>query len=462
MSRTRIQTLQDKFQQILCHGENIRAPYFSPDDEAGFVAAHELPALTSIRINPEKGKEPVEYDGRVPWCDSGYYLASRPVFTLDPFYHAGAYYVQEASSMFTGYAFKQLIKDSGTPLKVLDLCAAPGGKSTLLGSLLAGSDLLVANEVIQTRASILAENLTRWGYMNTWVTNNDPRDFGKIPGYFDCMLIDAPCTGSGLWRKDEDAVGEWSEEHVRLCSDRQKRIIADALPALKDDGVLLYATCSYSPEENEMIADWICSEFDAESIQIPIPGTWNIKQVLSPVHGAYGYRFYPWKVKGEGFFLAAFRINNSQAPMKKGKTKAGKQSKADVSAWRQWLEGDFTVVEKNGESFAIVPDHMSDYDLLHSILHVKKGGVRLGKALPKEVIPDHELAMCIQLAKTVPSVILEKEEALQYLKKEEIRREGLKGWYVVRYGDMALGWGKWMPGRMNNYLPKNWRIRMDV
>ncbi len=230
-------------------------------DAASLLAAHETAAVTSVRLNPRK---PVilsfKESGRVPWCTTGYYLAERPVFTLDPLFHAGAYYVQEASSMFVQHAFECLTDREGAPLRVLDLCAAPGGKSTLLAGLLRNEDLLVSNEVIQARAAILAENLSRWGQMNTWVTHNDPKEFSKLDPYFDVMLIDAPCTGSGLWRKDEAALEEWSPEHVKLCSERQKRIVADALPALKSGGLLLYATCSYSPEENEQVCDWLCRQ----------------------------------------------------------------------------------------------------------------------------------------------------------------------------------------------------------
>ncbi len=220
-------------------------------DTAALLQAHEQAAVTSVRLNPRKAAAPSFIQtGAVPWCGAGRYLSERPVFTLDPLFHAGAYYVQEASSMFVQHAVESLVDLNGPALRVLDLCAAPGGKSTLLAGLLRDEDLLVSNEVIQARAAILAENMSRWGQMNTWVSQNDPKDFAALGAYFDIMLIDAPCTGSGLWRKDEAAMDEWSPEHVKLCSERQKRIVADALPALKPGGLLLYATCSYSPEEN--------------------------------------------------------------------------------------------------------------------------------------------------------------------------------------------------------------------
>lgn len=457
--------LKNKFKQIAYKNGVLQTPYFTEDDVEGFEEAHQLPAITSVRLNPFKPTDGLFADAaHVPWCSSARYLQERPVFTIDPKFHAGAYYVQEASSMFTGYAFEQLMQDRDEPIKVLDLCAAPGGKSTLLASLLRPQDLLIANETIQPRASILAENLTRWGQMNTWVTNNDPRDFTKLVGYFDCILIDAPCTGSGLWRKDEDAVNEWSPEHVRLCSDRQRRIIADALPALKDGGLLLYATCSYSPEENEQIADWICAEFEAESLPVAIDDKWGIVATQSDVAKAYGYRFYPWRVAGEGFFLAAFRVANNHAEVKPGKDKGRRvaSSKMQPERWHHLLDSSFAMMERNEEYYAVHPGHVKEYEKLSSVLRIKKGGTRLGKMLSKEIIPDHELALSVYLRSDAPSIEMNREEALHYLKKEEIKRDGAKGWMVAQYEGLALGWGKWMPGRMNNYLPKNWRIRMDI
>ena len=435
------------------------------------IAAHQHQAITSIRWNPNKtinnkpGLEPV------PWNQYGVYLKERPVFTLDPLFHAGAYYVQEASSMFVEYAFKNTVQHGESPLRVLDLCAAPGGKSTLLGSLLQDEDLLISNEVIQTRASILAENLTRWGQMNTWVTNNDPKDFAKLPGYFDVMLIDAPCTGSGLWRKDADALDEWSVDHVKLCSERQKRILADALPALKQDGVLLYATCSYSAEENEMVCDWICENMGMESLKIPVDATWNITETISEKHGAAGYRFYPWQLNGEGFFLAAFRKKdvNEEAdePSRKQKKQQQKTSntkpKDETARWKPWLKNDFALIEKNEEWYGIHAAHKKDYELLQPLLRIKKTGTALGKFAGKDVIPDHELALSIHLSEDVKRVEAGKEEALLFMKKEEVLKDNpVKGWQLLCYEGLGLGWGKWLPNRMNNYFPKNWRIRMEV
>lgn len=443
-------------------------------DTVTVLQAHEQPAITSIRINPGKPTTAFSDFPKVPWSHQGYYLAERPVFTLDPLFHAGTYYVQEASSMFVEHAFRSLVSRKDQPLRVLDLCAAPGGKSTLIASLLDTNDLLISNEVIQARASVLAENLTRWGRMNTWVTNSDPKEFAGLPGYFDVMLIDAPCTGSGLWRKDEDAIDEWSADHVKLCSERQKRILADVLPALKEGGILLYATCSYSAEENEYIADWIIHTLGLESVLVPVQPEWDITRTLSPEQQAEGYRFYPWTLKGEGFFLSAFSKKTAETeaePEKhrkkdklKGNAKSGNGKIQDETPrWKSWLDTEFTAIERNGEYYAVHPDHKKDFELLQQKIRIKKTGTALGKIAGKDVIPDHELALSIHIAQNIPRVPLSKEDALAFLKKEEVQREHtVKGWQVATYEGHGLGWGKWLPNRMNNYFPKNWRIRMDI
>lgn len=245
-------------------------------DRDAFENVHEAGRqVTSLRINPGKWADPdidklIEgfslHQGRqiaasqIPWCVNGYYLSDRPSFTFDPYLHGGAYYVQEASSMFIGYALEKVCgKKKG--LKALDLCAAPGGKTTLLASL-PNISLLVSNELIRSRVPVLYENVVKWGAPHVFVSQNDPRDFQRLPGFFDILMVDAPCSGSGLFRRDPDAISEWSPNNVTLCSQRQQRILADAIPSLKDDGLLIYSTCSYSIEEDEHILDWLIKEHD--------------------------------------------------------------------------------------------------------------------------------------------------------------------------------------------------------
>jgi NOL1/NOP2/sun family putative RNA methylase len=431
-------------------------------DEKDFVAVHNNAAqITSVRLNPAKKWGIANHKSKIPWADDAYYLKERPSFTLDPSFHAGAYYVQEASSMFLQQALQQTA-DLSKPLKVLDLCAAPGGKSTLIQSLLNAESLLVSNEVIKTRVNILSENITKWGAANVIVTNNDPKDFQRLQNYFDVIVIDAPCSGSGLFRKDATAIGEWSLNSVQLCSQRQQRILADIMPSLKQDGVLIYSTCSYSKEEDEDICDWITNGFKVESLKLKVEESWNIIETQSEKNNAYGYRFYPYKVKGEGFFIAAF-INRQQAAANRQseKRKHEKLSSKEIAVLQPYLKNatDFFFIKQNEEVIAMPLHLQDDVAVIQSSLYIKKAGVKMGAIIRDELIPHHELAVSIIIDTAVPSVEVDLEMALQYLRKQEIKIDTtLKGWALIKYQRLPLGWVKILPGRVNNYYPKEWRI----
>src|SRR5688572_6493565 len=223
--------------------------------------------ITSIRINPVKQSKIQNPKSKIPWTETGYYLEQRPSFTFDPLFHAGTYYVQEASSMFLEQALKQTV-DLSKSLRVLELCAAPGGKSTHIQSLISKDSLLVSNEVIRSRANVLKDNIIKWGCANVMVTNNDPKDFARLENYFDVIVVDAPCSGSGLFRREPDAMEEWSLNNVALCSQRQQRILADVWPALKKDAVLIYSTCSYSRSEEEDILEWMTAQLSTDNCQL--------------------------------------------------------------------------------------------------------------------------------------------------------------------------------------------------
>lgn len=434
-------------------------------DPEGFVAAHEQAAPTSIRLHPLKGTAvSVSNAARVPWCTGAYYLPSRPLFTADPLLHAGAYYVQEASSMFLDTVLDAILPQRGA-LRVLDLCAAPGGKSTLIASKLSEGDLLISNDVIRTRAAILEENMTRWGYANTWVSSNDPRDFGRIRNYFDIIVVDAPCSGSGLFRKDERALEEWSEDNVKLCAERQQRILADILPALKKDGYLLYATCSYSPEENEANLDFLADQGLFTSIPIPLDPAWGITISHSPRHGMEGYRFFPDKVKGEGFFISVLQKKDGEDAFayQRFKTAQNKLVKANAAYLLQ--DTGFSFIEnERGLNTAIHTVHEADYHLLKEYIYLRRAGTLLGSPAQKDWIPEHDIALSIHANPGLPFIELDLENALLFLKKEnfELPAGTGKGWYIIRYKGQGLGWIKALGNRVNNYLPKSWRIRMDI
>ncbi len=436
-------------------------------NEAAFRQAHtQAQQVTSIRLNPAKKIQTdtaahFAADGRVPWNSNGWYLKDRPVFTLDPLLHAGAYYVQEASSMFLQQVMEQCCNLS-QPLKVLDLCAAPGGKSTLLQSVLPPGSLLVSNEVIKTRVNILAENITKWGGGNVVVTNNDPQHFQRLPGYFDVIVVDAPCSGSGLFRKEPQAIGEWSENNVALCSQRQQRILADVLPALKEGGILIYATCSYSGEEDEEIIDWLVKDGTMCSNRLQLQPGWGITETVS--RNAYGYRFFPDKVMGEGFFIACFTKTRAEGSF------SGKTRKQDIlpaknqSAVTCMLlhPDDFYYLYQNDEVLAMPLTLKDDLAALQSVLYIKKAGIKMGKLIGNELIPAHELALSSALQTGIHFVELDKPAALQYLRRQDFAiPEGKKGWCLVTYSGLGLGWIKLLANRVNNYYPKDWRILMQ-
>jgi 16S rRNA C967 or C1407 C5-methylase (RsmB/RsmF family)/NOL1/NOP2/fmu family ribosome biogenesis protein len=433
-------------------------------DEQTFVAAHQhTDAPTSVRINPNK---PVDLANTqpVPWCRNAVYLQSRPSFTFDPLFHAGTYYVQEASSMFIDHILRTIYNKDDGPIKVLDLCAAPGGKSTLISSAIGNHDLLVSNEIIKTRVPVLTDNLNRWGNSNVIVTNNDPKSFARLKSFFDIIVVDAPCSGSGMFRKDPAAMDEWSDANVELCQQRQERILADVYPALAEDGYLIYSTCSYSYQEDEAILDWLCTEFDLESIQIPLDPSWNIVESQSAQHKAWGYRFYPGKVKGEGLFAACLRKKENTGELSAYRPKSqGKPNYAEINLLNPYINQpkDHYFFKLNDDWLVIGKEHRESLEVLQQYLYIKKSGVRLGKLAGKELIPDHELAQSLLINKDAfLKTELTYEQAIAYLRKDNIDSLEIKqkGWNLMNYQGHALGWAKLLPNRINNYYPKEIRI----
>lgn len=441
-------------------------------DRSSFLEAHQAKPPVSIRYHPGKNMDSRKASGLftqwiavhkpVPWSANGVYLTERPIFTLDPALHAGAYYVQEASSMFPEYLLRQLLGNA-CGLKALDLCAAPGGKTTLLASL-EMIDLVVSNEIIRNRVSILQENIVKWGDPKVFISNDDPSRFAGLPGYFDMLLVDAPCSGSGLFRKDPEAIREWSEAHVLHCAERQKRILSDALPALCEGGILLYSTCSYSMEEDEEIGDWLCSEFPLEPLHVEVPPEWGIVQTTSS-KGAIGYRFFPGQSEGEGLFISAFRLKNALAPMNIPRMNRSADARAvSLHLPEEWVTRHRELVTwQAGEDVYLIPENLlEDHLALREVLHLRKSGVRAGQFIRTEFIPDHELAVSLLLSEAAPSIEVEEAVALQFLRKQAVPLESCpKGWYTIRYQGLALGLLKHLGNRVNNYYPAAWRILMS-
>ena len=427
-------------------------------DKEDFIKVHESgEQVTSIRVNPFKEFGISNLKFQIPWTEYGYYFETRPSFTFDPLFHAGCYYVQEASSMFLEQALKQTLNLS-QPLKVLDLCAAPGGKSTHLFSLISKESLLVSNEVIRSRANILTDNIVKWGCSNVIVTNNDPRDFQRLKNYFDVIVVDAPCSGSGLFRRDPEAIEEWSGQNVALCSQRQQRILADILPALKNGGVLIYSTCSYSKEEDEEICEWLAEEFQISNFKFKIEKGWGI------IETDIGYRFWPDKVKGEGFFIACFRKtggNDEEAYLPK--IKPGKFSVREMEILNKNVNAEGLAFLRHEEIIYTIPEILlADINFLSSKLRIVNCGTRIGEIIKDKLIPDHALALSNIISDKTSKIELDHEQAIQYLKKKELRLEiDKKGWTLVTHQGHHLGWINILPNRINNYYPKELRILKD-
>lgn len=437
-------------------------PGFDPE---AFRKVHDSGAqVTSIRINPLKlsvsldalsfGEDLIE---AIPWTRYGFYLKERPSFTFDPLFHAGCYYVQEASSMFLEQALKQTV-DLSQPLRILDICAAPGGKSTHIQSLITKDSLLVSNEVIRSRSNILKGNMIKWGSDNVIVASNDPKEFARLENYFDVIVADAPCSGSGLFRKDEDAINEWSLNNVNLCSQRQQRILADVWLALKKNGVLIYCTCSYSKEENEEITDWFKEAFDAENIQLNIDNSWDI------IESSGGYRFWPDKVKGEGFFISCFRKKGgNEYPSSQAAFKPEILNKDELKIINEWmLTENHQPVKFEKSIFGIREGLLKDFYHLQSELNVIYQGIAVGELIRGKMIPEHSLAMSDLVHPKVKKIELDKKTAIEFLKKKSIQIDSVnKGWNIVTYKGCNIGWINVLANRVNNNYPKSLRILKD-
>ena len=389
-----------------------------------FIGAFEEEAPTSIRLNPRfihgyrndmQSSDSTSFLPacvKVPWCDEGYYLEGRPQFTFDPLFHAGCYYVQEASSMFVCHVLKHLVEE---PVAMLDLCAAPGGKSTAAIATLPEGSTLVSNEPNPTRAQILLENITKWGYEGCTVTNSYPRDFRKARQRYDVILCDVPCSGEGMFRKDAQAIGEWSPQNVEKCWRLQREIVADAWECLNPGGLLIYSTCTFNIKENEENVRWIIKEYDAELLSIPTEAAWGITGSLLDGFDGPVYRFIPGITRGEGLFMAVMR--------KRGERNHGDRSRRN--------HGDRSRDSKqNHGPVPAIPG---------------KGIKTISIDLPAS-----------DIRQEIPY-----SEAVRYLRGEALvlPADTPRGIVTLTYHGFPLGPAKNIGNRANNLYPKPWRIK---
>ncbi len=430
-------------------------------DSERLLEALRTESPVSVRINRSKWKGSPAGAEQVAWCKDGFYLEKRPKYTLDPLLHAGCYYPQEASGMFLEQVFKQAVPDHDN-IKVLDLCGAPGGKATHLSTLIGEKGMLVANEVIRTRAYVLAENITKWGLSNAIVTRNDPSDLGSLHGFFDLIIVDAPCSGEGMFR-DEVAINEWSVENGTLCSERQRRILMDVWPALRENGILVYSTCTFNPGENEENIKWLIAKHEAESMSLDISQFKGITEIDHA--GIYGYGFYPGKIKGEGLFISVLRKTGKQAVIserskRSSDNKLTRDEKSVALDWTFFKEENLTKARDEVISF---PGNQENYSMLSKRLRMISPGTRIFTEKQNKYLPSHELAMSVFLKKNIfPSIELDLLRALSFLRKDSIAPESsAKGWNLISYNGIVLGFVNNIGNRLNNYYPVEWRIRMN-
>lgn len=445
----------------------------------------------SIRLNERKLasywsgiSRPESADAPVAWCRSGYYLKDRPSFTFDPLLHAGAYYVQEAGSMFLEQAFHVLSADAGFqgPLMALDLCAAPGGKSTHLRSLLPEGSFLISNEPMRQRAQVLSENMIKWGDPACMVTNGYPADFSALEHLFDIVVADVPCSGEGMFRKDEGAIADWSPENVELCWKRQRSIIADIWPALKPGGYLIYSTCTFNAFEDEDNVAWIVRELGADLIPVSCAEEWGIQGDLAG-HNMPVYHFLPGWTRGEGFFLAVLRKHGQlgeaedgwraclpRKTVKKGKPDKNNKNKGkyeissiDLTVLSGWLSGcDWEWLTDDTQVSAVPKEWADACRAVKECLTVMHYGVPVAEQKGRDWVPRHGLALSRACCpECFPQVELSYEQAVAYLRKEVLvlPPDTPKGFVLVTYRNFPLGFVKQIGNRANNLYPDAWRIR---
>lgn len=433
-------------------------PDFSSDR---FFEVLNSEAPVSIRKNPIRqfDKSYLPLDEKVPWEPDAFYLRERPSFTYDPSFHAGAYYVQEASSMLVGYVLDQ-IEDKDNWTLAMDLCAAPGGKSTHLLSKLSSSVLVLSNEVSSARLGSLRQNMIKWGHSNVAVTSYSVEQIAKTGLQADLLLLDAPCSGEGLFRKDKDSISHWNSSNLEKCELRQRDILQFAPALVKEGGYLIYSTCTYNPGENiNQILDCVDNGY-FETIPLEFEKTWGIEIIEE--QGSLGYQCYPHKVKGEGFFIALLRRTGKAFKMQGFKNvlpdsnfrSLSKEEKVGLPEFLVEFDDQLLMDKESNIYF-----HPSIVSEIGSLINIKPL-FELGQKKGKDFIPAHGLAMLKEFKDVFPAIELTYDDAIRFLKKETLTPEASyqKGWHFVTHKGNNIGLVKVLDNRINNYLPTNLRI----
>lgn len=445
----------------------VLADFGEQQGEALLAALREKPT-TGVRLNPRKsGQLPgwFEQGEPVEWCPSGYYLAERPDFTLTPALHAGAFYVQEPSSMIHEHIVRELAGEQ--PVRLLDLCAAPGGKSTAaIASLPAGS-LAVSNEVVGQRAVILAENIAKWGYPAAIVTSAAADVIGNSGAQFDIILLDAPCSGEGMMRKEAEAIRQWTPGLNPSCAALQRQIANDILPALREGGYLVYSTCTFSRAENEENVRYLLDNYPLESVDM---GLEKFGISRSSNSDQFSYCFLPHLTRGEGLFVSVMRLTapTGKAPraIRSGRQKSTRKHKPQrLPQWLRDMEA-YSPIEVDDRIYVLEKEHLDIYNQLRAAgVRFLSAGVEFGTRKREDIIPAHALALSTALREDAfPRVELSEKEALLYLRREAVTLpdDTQKGYVLVCHGGYPLGLMKNLGNRANSLYPTNWKIRKSI
>ncbi len=443
--------------------ERMRKQLGAEEAESLF-AALDSASPVAVRLNPAKsGDEGVWSNGEaIAWSKNGRKLKERPSFTIDTAFHAGAYYVQEAASQFLDYVI------AGEELqgkRVLDMCSAPGGKTTIYSTAVGEDGLVLANEYVRSRANILADNVRKWGMGNVLVTNNAPEHIAQFEGWFDVVAVDAPCSGEGMFRKEEVAREDWSEEVVKMCAARQLSIVREAWQSLKEGGLFVYSTCTFNEDEDEGLLRAFIEEVGdvfEPSQRVEIDENWGI--VRGEVGAFQTFRFFPHKTDSEGLFVAVARkaeptTQRTPKARKKVMQEVDKASRKELSRWLQ---------QPDNHTFAMVADTVYAYrtEQFKAVQALSEGltaiysGVAMGQIFKGKLKPDWALSQYVGLERKAVAVEeVDEALALDYLRKKDIAvGDMVEGMNLLTHKGRALGFAKRVGARCNNLYPNSLKI----
>lgn len=434
--------------------DRIRSKHPSNVVASWLLSLEQLPEA-SVRLNIQKSKAVFEHAAPVLWCESGRHLGDRPLFAADPFYHGGVYYPQESSSMILAWVLEQLTFDTGT-IDALDVAAAPGGKTLILSDFLRERGRVIANEMDSRRCAILEENVSRWGCDNVIVTHGTSAQLKNLYRQFQIVLLDAPCSGEGMFRKDYHARAQWNEELVASCARLQNNILNDISELVAPGGFLIYSTCTFSEEENIHQLDRLCESGEFENVLLHPTGEWGIE--VQSGGKASVMQFIPGKVRGEGLTIGVLRRMGNDA---KRSIKPENLYRALHSTEHKQLPldtGGMCYHEKRNH-YVYSKFSVDELNKIQAAVFIRKSGITIGHLAGNAFIPDHEMAMASRFAGCYPSFQVDQNLARRFLSGETWSQDLSAGWYRIEYENVSLGWIKSLGNRFNNYMPKVLRLR---